>query len=335
MKNPALWIGCFIAAALLLLVAGILWLSGGKLFQHNVAAVINFKDGVTGLYKGAPVTFRGVPLGEVTAIELEIDPKTAVVRIPVHVLLLEHSVTFKTGGQSTGTLSDLRGAVREGLRAKLVLQSIVTGQKAIDLNIIPDAPPVVTGTGEPVEIPVVAADLAALEDQLANLPVRKIAQELLATLQSVQTTLATANSALGAAGNAISGGSQQLNAVGQQAQVTLATADTALARVQHKADQALTALTRLADNANGTATAIQPDLLRTLSETRTAAESARLALGRVAGLTAPDGPFGDDLRGSVSDLAQAARSLRDLGELLDQQPNALVFGRQRLHREAP
>ena len=105
--------------------------------------------------------------------------------------------------------------------------------------------------------------------------------------------------------------------------------------MQAEADHALSALSRLADNANGTATAIQQDLLRTLSATREAAEAAHLAMARLAQLSAPDGPLGDDLGGALSDLAQAARGLRDLGELLDEQPNALIFGRRQAGRARP
>ncbi len=342
MKLAAFWIGCFVCAALALVVIAVLWLGGGTLFDHRIAAVINFHDGVTGLYKGAPVTFRGVPVGEVVAIDLEIDPRSGTVRIPVHILLLEQHVTLIHGTRTVSPLSDLKRAVRDGLRATLVLQSVVTGQKAIDLNILPQAAAVTPASGAtasrlsatesnesgmPTEIPVVAGNFAALEDQLADLPLRQLAQELLGTMAAARVTLASANSALGAASITITQAGRQLNTAGQQAGATLADADQALVRIEGTTDRALAALTRLADHADQTASALQPDLLSAMRASREATESARLALARLAELTEPEGPLGNDLRSAVADLALTARSLRDWSDLLDEQPNALVIGR--------
>ena len=74
---------------------------------------------------------------------------------------------------------------------------------------------------------------------------------------------------------------------------------------------------------------VRPELQQTLTSAREAAESARLATSRVAEMTAPGAPLRDDLEAAVRDLSQAARGLRDWSELLEEQPNAVIFGTRR------
>ena len=82
--------------------------------------------------------------------------------------------------------------------------------------------------------------------------------------------------------------------------------------------------------------AAQPELQRTLTGAREAADSARraadaarVAMERVGDISAPGAPLRSDLDAAVRDLSQAARGLRDWAELLEEQPNAVIFGRER------
>ena len=45
-------------------------------FRHDTSAEIVFDGPVSGLAVGAPVTFRGVPVGHVTSIRIDYDPQT-------------------------------------------------------------------------------------------------------------------------------------------------------------------------------------------------------------------------------------------------------------------
>ena len=91
----------------------------------------------------------------------------------------------------------------------------------------------------------------------------------------------------------------------------------------------LDSISKLSDATRQTVLGAQPDLQRTLAGTREAAESARLAMNRVAEMTAPNASLRGDLDSAVLDLAQAARGLRDWSELLEEKPNAIIFGSKR------
>lgn len=320
MKRHALLVGSFVIGALVLSVAGVLWLSGNDLFQQQLRAVVYFKGSVSGLYIGAPVTFRGVQVGQVDGIDIEVDRETLNARIPVRVRLQPSAVRVN-GAQAKDPIA-IKTLVQRGLRARLVAQSFVTGQRAIDLDFAPDTPLVYAGPGGDTEIPALADRFGALIDQVAELPLRQTMEDLRRTLNALQQTLATAQTTLDVS-------AREVSATAAEARKTLAIASQALQRVESNANATLASVTRLSDTTRDAVGQVQPELQRALVGAREAAESARLAMDRVAEMTAPDAPLRGDLDTAVRDLSQAARGLRDWAELLEEKPNAVIFGNRR------
>ena len=60
-------IGVFVVIAAALAVAAVLILGSGTLFEQKHKWVAFFEGSVKGLRVGAPVSFRGVPIGQATA----------------------------------------------------------------------------------------------------------------------------------------------------------------------------------------------------------------------------------------------------------------------------
>ena len=52
-------------------------------FTEKIPFLVYFDGSVRGLSPGAPVEFRGITVGVVTSVDLEFDPATAKIRIPV------------------------------------------------------------------------------------------------------------------------------------------------------------------------------------------------------------------------------------------------------------
>ena len=327
-KRHALLVGSFVLVAAALIVATVLWLGGGGLFQNQLKAVIYFEGSVSGLYVGAPVTFRGVPVGQVDEIGIEVDATTLAARIPVRVRLQPDQVRLDNG-QPSSQLPDLPALVKRGLRARLVAQSFVTGQKFIDLDFVPDTPAKLVSNGREVEIPALADRFGALIDQVAELPLRETVQELRGTLMALQKTLDATQGALGDTAKELGTTAKEARESLIQARKTLEVASAAMQKLQGNAEATLASITRLSDTSREAVLAAQPELQRTLGSARAAAESAQLAMERVAELTAPGATLRGDRDAAVRDLSQAARGLREWAEILEERPNAVIFGSER------
>src|SRR6266542_4531545 len=61
-------LGLFVIVCVVILAAALFLLGGRKFFQPTCTFETYFNESVSGLELGAPVRFRGVPLGQVTEI---------------------------------------------------------------------------------------------------------------------------------------------------------------------------------------------------------------------------------------------------------------------------
>lgn len=327
MKRNALLIGAFVIVALVMAVIGALWLSGNNLFKKQQEAMIFYKGNASGLYVGAPVTFRGVAIGQVESIGIEVDRETLKALMPVRIRLQPSALRFN--GAKDDTSFDLPALVQRGLRARLVAQSFVTGQKSIELDFVPDTPATLLGDSSRPEIPALPERFGALIDQVADLPLRETVQEVRDTVKELRDTLVSVQHTLDGSRKVLTDMSGQIAQAGAASRDTLKAASDAIRQVQINSAATLDSVSKLTDATRQTVLAVQPDLQRTLAGTREAAESARVAMTRVAELTAPDASLRGDLDAAMRDLSQAARGLRDWSELLEEKPNAVIFGNKR------
>src|SRR6476660_8897315 len=80
--SPTL-IGAFVVGAVALLVIGVVAFGSGQLFRKTQQFVLYFDGSVNGLHMGAPVKFKGVEIGSVKDIKLEMGLGNQVHEIPV------------------------------------------------------------------------------------------------------------------------------------------------------------------------------------------------------------------------------------------------------------
>ncbi len=327
MKRNALLIGAFVISSLAIIVVAVLWLSGNDIFSKKQEAMIYYRGNVTGLYVGAPVTFRGVAAGQVEDIALEVDSKTLAARVAVRVRLQPKTMRFIDDNPDKST--DVPMLVQRGLRARLVAQSFVTGQKAIELDFVPNTPSTLLGNGSKPEIPALADRFGALVDQVAELPLRDTVQEMRDTVKELRGTLNSVQRTLDGTQKVLESVSGEVAQAGTASRSTLKAATDAIKQVQLNSAATLASITQLSDTSRQTVLSAQPELQRTLVGTREAAETASLAMKRVAEMTAPNASLRADLDAALRDLSQAARGLRDWSELLEEKPNAVIFGNKR------
>ncbi|MCG6535265.1 MAG: MlaD family protein [Syntrophales bacterium LBB04] len=136
-------------------------------------------ESLRGLSVGAPVTYRGLPMGEVTDVGFEYSPEANSARPRVDVVvyptrLLKH-IKKSPGLEAKVKVEKwrhtfLQAEVDRGLRAQLRSGSLLTGQLYVALDIFPDAPKVkIDWTKSPTELPVMPSGLQELQNKVNSI----------------------------------------------------------------------------------------------------------------------------------------------------------------------
>lgn len=192
-------IGAFVAGSILLLIIAIIFFGSVKLFNSTATFVMFFDKSISGLSPGSPVVFMGVPVGRVIDIKVDKISNDIGFTIPVYVELYENTHTIfikhnlpQEGEEETEYLNNL---IKQGLRASLAQQSLLTGQLMIELNFITpesqmETTHVVFYKGTPV-IPTVPSKLDNILKELTSLPLDKISGNILEITNSLKTLLNT------------------------------------------------------------------------------------------------------------------------------------------------
>src|SRR5262245_8202459 len=195
--NPKL-IGGFVIGAIALAIVGVIAFGGTQFLAPKDRAVLFFSgSSLSGLDVGSPVTFRGIKVGSVSGLVIKYDVDSQTLQIPVYIEIQVNKIQIS--GQHD--IKNLQALVKRGLRAQLVVQSLVTGQASIEFDFHPDTPITLVGA-EPgmIELPTIPSDIAMLKanvtsvlQKIAALPLDQIASESLATVKSADELMANLN----------------------------------------------------------------------------------------------------------------------------------------------
>jgi paraquat-inducible protein B len=315
-------VGGFVLGGLGLVVAAILFFGGGALFSRSDRAVAFFQGSVGGLTVGVPVTFRGLQIGAVTSVSLVLDVRDMQARIPVYLALKPELVRLADGPAGVAQLPTLRQLIGAGLRGKLVSQSFVTGQMAVELDLDPAAPVHLVGGGEQgvPEIPTMPSDLAELRQQIMRAPIAETVAQADRTLAAIERItnkidahldpiIADATLGLGSA-------RQMMEAV-----------QASIARMQQDASKMLNEGTALARDGREQLSARGPELARALRAADQALRTANTLFASANGVIAPGSRDRDDIDATLRDLASAISSFRSVSHTIDRNPSVLLTGR--------
>jgi len=295
-------VGGFVLSGLVLGVIGILLFAGTNLLRRSIHAVAYFEGSVAGLDVGAPVTFRGVRVGSVTGIALKLNMRSLTARIPVYLELNPSQISLDESAAGSADPGFDR-LLKAGLRAQLNMQSLITGQLRVDLDLRPDVPGNPMGSDSGLdEIPTIPSKLETLEDEIAELPLAEIAENARGALVSIQHLADAITPRVGPLADSL-----QRTADG--ARVTLSEIDGLATDGRHQL-------------------AARGDQLGQLlaSSDRTARE-AEAAIASLREMTAPGSRVRSDFQAALRDLAASASSLRVFSQEIERNPSALLLGR--------
>ncbi|HZZ13343.1 MAG TPA: MlaD family protein [Paraburkholderia sp.] len=215
--------------------------------------VFDFTESVRGLSVGAPVDFRGIVVGEVSAIYTHYDPVTKRFSIPVEVHLYPERFTSRyRGGNKGGRVVADRHQfadwlVAQGFRGQLKTGNLLTGQLYVAFDFFPNAAKAkIDWSASPPLLPTVPGGLQSLQDSVTA---------LVAKLNKIP-----------------------FEGIGNNAKQTLADADVLLKQLNAEVlPQARTTLLAAQAALNSANSALQPDSPLTQSTSDTMHELARTA----------------------------------------------------------
>ena len=256
--------------------------------------VLHFRESLRGLAVGAPVTFLGLPAGEVASIGLSFDAAKADIRPRVVITFYPERLIASTEQGASLRAQDedkskrdllLKRLIEErGLRGQLRSGNLITGQLYVAFDYFPNAPKVkINLSPETPELPVVPgpvvdleAKLASILDKVDKLPLAAIGNDLKKDLEALDQTL-------------------------QNAKQLLSDVDVQL-------------VPELKSDLEG--------LHRTLAAVERAMNSADTTL------LGADAPAQQELRAALQEFARAAQSVRALTDYLERHPESALRGKR-------
>ena len=326
-KASPTMIGAFVLGALALVVIAVVALGSGRFFRQTREFVLYFDTSVNGLRVGAPVKFKGVEIGAVKDIRLQLEKGAQVDKIPVIIQIdLEKLTSRGASGEVAYDLPTFNKAiVKMGLRGQLLTESLVTGLLYVGLDLFPSSPirlvQTAGGNYQYPEIPTTPTTLEEAQDAVTRIIDKLEELDFKGLTKSLTDT--------------VEGINQLVNAPEIKATMR------ALQQTMPKVDEALISMRKAATSMDESVVGLAKSLEQTSAATREAMQQATLAIKQtdgalkaaettmvnVNGVMDQDSPMFYELRRSMKEISAAARTLRLLSGYIERNPRALIFGK--------
>ena len=324
--SPTL-IGAFVVGAVALLVIGVVAFGSGQLFRKTQQFVLYFDGSVNGLHMGAPVKFKGVEIGSVKDIKLEMGLGNQVHDIPV-IIEIDLKKVIRRGVTIEKAMdpNTIREFVTQGLRGQLQTESLVTGVLYVALDWFPETPlRFVQPAGahfQYEEIPTVPTELEQAHEALVrvvkkidDIDFKRLIDSLAKTSDGVGQLVSVNSPALKSVLQSMDQAMPQLRGAISDFRKLTTTADHNIENVSGDLHQTLTAAQSAIDQ-----------IAATMKEAQTTIVSVRATVD-------PNSPTIYELTKSLREVSGAASSLRLLADSLDHNPQAGVLGKPEIQEE--
>jgi len=316
-SDPAV-IGIFVLGALALTIIAALLFGGSDALKKKATYVSYFSGSVKGLRVGSNVLFRGVRVGYVTDIKLIASLDSLETSIPVIYEIDPDKFRFMQG-DVTVSVQDYEAEqvsidqwIQAGLRAQLDSESFVTGQLMIELDFQPDTEAVFENRAIPhPEIPSVTSGITqAIEDAqrfVSELQKEIDVEELSAKIGSILDGVdELANSE--ELRRTLTGLDQLVNSEDTQ-------------QIPEELLGAVASTRTLVDKLDGEVVGVVKGLASTLAQAEALLSAASAQIDDESMLSV-------QLSSTLTEVSDAARSIRVLADYLEQHPEAIIKGKK-------
>jgi phospholipid/cholesterol/gamma-HCH transport system substrate-binding protein len=308
-------IGAFVVGAIALVVTGIIIFGSGDFFAERPVFVMFFEGSVNGLNVGAPVTFRGVKIGTVTEVALYFNPDELKFKIPVYVELETDRLRRETGppDENSQRYKYLKLLIDRGLRAKLQLQSLVTGLLMVELDFYPDKPARLTGYDKRYhEIPTISSGLDQMMKKVEKLPIDELVNKLTSAIEGIDKAVNSPK--LAESMNSVNIALKEISQIADKINEEIGPIATGVNTTVQEVKE-------LVQNLDSRVTVLSKDLDDTIKQSTATLKNLQQA-------TAPGSSVNYQLATTLKELSAAAKSLRQLADMLEQNPETLLRGKK-------
>jgi paraquat-inducible protein B len=305
-------IGLFVVAGIGLAIGAVAVFGSGQLFKDTHEFVSFFESEVGGLGPGSPVKYRGVTVGSVEGVYLRlasIPQEPTDNSIPVIYNLDANLLAGRGAALDLDNPASIDSLIEMGITARLSTESLVTGRQYVDLDMLPDRERryVVTSPSDLVEIPTVRTGLEEIQQELQDVISDISELDLPGLFEDVRRVVVSVRE--------------------QVDQGDIGDLGNRLATTMEGFDETLAAVRTLVASADSTLGPVAANLDESVATIRGAADQFEGTLEAVQGTIEPEGRLAYRLDIVLRDLAEAARSFRNLADFLERNPAALVRGR--------
>lgn len=317
-QASALAIGAFVVGAFAILLA-LLFSMSGDLFNPNTQrGLVVFDGSVKGLKVGAPVAFKGVEIGQVTHVDVFVDTSDYSVVTPVFLRIDRNKIKSSDDKQRIG---DTQTMIDKGLRAKLQMQSLLTGLLYVEFDLYPGTEPRYSQKAlakydideDIIVIPTLPQGLQKFARGLEELDVAKLSKNLSDILVGIDKLV----------------NSEEMQALPKNISETLA----AIRRLSEGLDKEVAALSpglnQLVTDAGGSMKTLNRDLPDLSKDAKQALADLSAALENLDHVLSDDSAVLYDIRKAANELGAAGRALQDLAETIDTQPESIIKGKSK------
>jgi len=336
-------IGAFVLGAAALIVVGILLFGGGRFFKQSIEFVAYFDGSVKGLGVGSKVQLKGITVGQVKDVRLLFNQDN---------LSFINRVIIKTAPGKVSGFSDIGdaltiqeydseeiidGLINRGLRAKLDVESFITGKSMVVLDFLPESRIKLRGIEpEYIEIPTVPTDLEKFAKTISQLPLEDLvfqtrnavagiddlvrSPELKEAIQALNQTLKNAEKLVANIEN-------RVNPIASRLEETLKDYGKLARNVDVHVGPLATSITETARETQLLVRHTDNRLDDVLVSAQAALEQIKKTLVRIENFASEDSSFQYNLSQTLQELTEAARAVREFADFIEQHPEALLRGK--------